>query len=81
MRQPMTTKNQFASDNYAGICPEAWQALQEADSGYATSYGNDSWTAKACDKLRDFFDTDCEVFFVYNGTAANSRPASQRGQS
>jgi threonine aldolase len=26
-------KNQFASDNYAGICPEAWQALQEADNG------------------------------------------------
>ena len=68
----MVTKNQFASDNYAGICPEAWQALQEADKGYATSYGNDPWTAKACDALRDFFDTDCEVFFVFNGTAANS---------
>jgi threonine aldolase len=68
----MTTKNQFASDNYAGICPEAWQALQEANNGYATSYGDDSWTAKACDALRSFFETDCEVFFVFNGTAANS---------
>ena len=67
-----SVKNQFASDNYAGICPEAWQALQEADSGYATSYGDDPWTAKACDALRNFFDTDCEVFFVFNGTAANS---------
>lgn len=68
----MTTKNQFASDNYAGICPEAWQALEEANNGYATSYGDDPWTARACDALRDFFDTDCEVFFVFNGTAANS---------
>jgi threonine aldolase len=68
----MTTKNQFASDNYAGICPEAWQALQEANNGYATSYGDDPWTAKACDALRSFFETDCEVFFVFNGTAANS---------
>ena len=66
------TKNQFASDNYAGICPEAWQALQEADQGYATSYGDDPWTAKSCDALRTFFDTDCEVLFVFNGTAANS---------
>ena len=68
----MTTKNQFASDNYAGICPEAWQALQEANKGYATSYGDDPWTTKACDALRNFFETDCEVFFVFNGTAANS---------
>ncbi|MBW2503040.1 MAG: low specificity L-threonine aldolase [Deltaproteobacteria bacterium] len=65
-------KNQFASDNYAGVCPEAWQALSEANRGYATSYGNDLWTKKACDALRDFFETDCEVFFVFNGTAGNS---------
>ena len=77
----MTIKNQFASDNYAGICAEAWQALQEADSGYATSYGNDSWTAKACDALRGFFDTDCEVFFVFNGTAANSLALASLCQS
>ncbi|MHB8707592.1 MAG: threonine aldolase family protein [Desulfuromonadales bacterium] len=63
---------QFASDNYAGICPEAWQALSEARAGYAVSYGDDSWTAAACDALRDFFETDCEVFFVFTGTAANS---------
>jgi threonine aldolase len=63
---------QFASDNYAGICAEAWQALSEAQAGYAVSYGDDSWTAKACDALRDFFETDCEVFFVFTGTAANS---------
>jgi threonine aldolase len=70
MIQP--NKNQFASDNYAGICPEAWQALAEANTGYATSYGDDPWTARACNALRDFFETDCEVFFVFNGTAANS---------
>jgi threonine aldolase len=63
---------QFASDNYAGICPEAWQALAEANAGYAPSYGDDPWTARACDALRDFFETDCEVFFVFTGTAANS---------
>ncbi|MBT0653880.1 threonine aldolase family protein [Geomobilimonas luticola] len=63
---------QFASDNYAGICPEAWQSMDEANRGYASSYGDDPWTARACEKLRELFETDCEVFFVFNGTAANS---------
>jgi threonine aldolase len=65
-------RNQFASDNYAGICPEAWQAMVEANRGYATSYGDDQWTERACMKLRELFETTCEVFFVFNGTAANS---------
>ncbi|HAD03125.1 MAG: threonine aldolase [Desulfuromonadales bacterium GWD2_61_12] len=62
----------FASDNYAGICPEAWAAMAEVNSGFAPSYGADLWTAQACDLLRDFFAADCQVFFVFNGTAANS---------
>lgn len=66
------SKNQFASDNYSGICPEAWEAMQEANIGYANAYGDDVWTARACNSLRDFFETDCQVFFVFNGTAANS---------
>lgn len=65
-------KNMFASDNYAGICPEAWAAMAEVNQGFVTSYGDDPWTAKACDALRDFFETDCQVFFVFNGTAGNS---------
>ncbi|MHB1399101.1 MAG: threonine aldolase family protein [Trichloromonadaceae bacterium] len=65
-------KNQFASDNYAGICPEAWRALEQVNQGYVNSYGDDPWTTKACNQLRDFFETDCQVFFVFNGTAANS---------
>jgi threonine aldolase len=65
-------RNQFASDNYAGVCPEAWQAMTAANRGYATSYGDDPWTAKACERLRELFETDCEVFFVFTGTAANS---------
>ncbi len=30
------------------------------------------WTAKAANLLRDLFETKCEVFFVFNGTAANA---------
>ena len=64
--------NQFASDNYAGICPEAWQAMGEANNGFCTSYGDDDWTECACECIREIFETDCQVFFVFNGTAANS---------
>ncbi|HYG24187.1 MAG TPA: low specificity L-threonine aldolase [Verrucomicrobiae bacterium] len=70
----MNTNNrrQFASDNYSGICPEALAAMLEANEGHEVSYGNDSWTKRASDLIREVFETDCEVFFVFNGTAANS---------
>ncbi|HXE08881.1 MAG TPA: low specificity L-threonine aldolase [Acidobacteriaceae bacterium] len=64
---------QFASDNYAGICPEALDYLLRANqSGDEPSYGDDPWTQRAADAFRVLFETDCEVFFVFNGTAANS---------
>ncbi len=69
---PANARHVFASDNTAGICPEAWAALATANAGTAPSYGTDSSTALACDLLRQTFDTDCEIFFVFNGTAANS---------
>jgi len=65
-------KNMFASDNYSGVCPSAWQALAEANRGFARAYGDDDWTRRACNALRTFFETDCQIFFVFNGTAANS---------
>lgn len=66
-------KQQFASDNCAGVCPEAMSAFVDANStGHEVSYGEDSWTARVCDQIRQLFATDCEVFFVFNGTAANS---------
>lgn len=65
-------KSQFASDNTAGICPEAWEAMARANSGYLPSYGTDAWTTRASDMLRELFEVDCEVFFVFNGTSANA---------
>jgi threonine aldolase len=69
---------QFASDNNAGICPEALAALARANAeGHVTGYGDDPWTDKACARLRELFETDCEVFFVFNGTAANALALAQ----
>ena len=72
---------QFGSDNYSGICPEAWAAMAEANRGHERAYGEDSWTQRAADHFRRLFETDCEVFFVFNGTAANSLALAASCQS
>jgi threonine aldolase len=68
----MNRNRQFASDNCSGICPEAWAAMAEANADHAASYGDDTWTQRTADLMRQIFETDCEVFFVFNGTSANS---------
>lgn len=77
----MNDSQQFASDNYSGICPEAWQAMADANQGHAPAYGDDLWTAKASDAFRALFETKCEVFFAFNGTAANSLALASLCQS
>ena len=62
----------FASDNTAGLAPEALAAFNAANAGTVSSYGNDEWTLRAKELIRGVFQTDCDVFFVFNGTAANS---------
>ena len=81
MSDEAATRRQFASDNYAGICPEAFAAMAEANQGHEVSYGDDSWTAKASNLIRDVFETNCEVFFVFNGTSANSLSLASLCQS
>src|SRR5688572_18354942 len=81
-RAETNLRRQFASDNYAGICPEAWLAMEQANnSGHERSYGDDRWTEQAADLIRDVFETDCQVFFVFNGTAANSLALASLCQS
>ncbi|MBI3414663.1 MAG: low specificity L-threonine aldolase [Verrucomicrobia bacterium] len=81
MNQPTAIPRHFASDNYAGICPEAWSALAEANRDHVAGYGEDTWTQHAADLIRELFETNCEVFFVFNGTAANSLALASMGQS
>jgi threonine aldolase len=73
--------HQFASDNTAAICPAALAALQEANVGEAPSYGEDRWTAQVCERVRGLFETDCDVYLVFNGTAANALALAQLCQS
>ena len=70
-------RHDFASDNTAGICPEAWSALQNANSGDVVSYGEDAWTARLQAAVRDLFETDCAVYPTFTGTAANAVSIAQ----
>jgi threonine aldolase len=72
MTSPSQPSRQLCSDTYAGLCPEALAALQEAARGPAAAYGDDPWTARARKLLREFFEADCEAYFVATGTAANA---------
>ena len=72
---------QFASDNTAGVCPEALAAFIAANAAFQPSYGNDAATRAVCDRLRALFETDCDVYFVFNGTAANSLALASMCQS
>jgi threonine aldolase len=73
---------QFASDNYAGICPEAWAAMDAANRGSVPAYGEDPWTKRAADAFRTLFETDAaDVFFAFNGTAANALALASLCQS
>lgn len=62
----------FASDNTAGLCPEALAALAAVNPGRAPSYGDDESTARARALFARIFGCECDVFFVFNGTAANA---------
>jgi threonine aldolase len=68
---------EFASDNTAGMAPEALAALVAANGGFRPSYGEDSYSKQATEAFRALFDWPCEVFFVSTGTAANSLALSQ----
>src|SRR5882762_4454832 len=81
MSQFNEVRRQFGSDNYAGMCPEALAALAKANHGHVRGYGDDPWTAEAIRLIREFFVTECEVFFVFNGTAANSLSLASLCQS
>ena len=61
----------FASDNYSGVHPEVLAALAAANGGHQVSYGEDVYTERLQEVLREHFGEQAEVFPVFNGTGAN----------
>src|SRR5437763_13342863 len=72
-----TIRHQFASDNTAAICPEAWTALEQGNKYSAPSYGGDEWTAELSGRIQQIFAVDCNVYFVFTGTAASALGLAQ----
>lgn len=64
-------KRSFASDNFAGVHPLVFAALEEANNGHSMAYGDDPITTEACERFRELFGQDTQTFFVFGGTGGN----------
>jgi len=64
-------KRGFGSDNHSGVHPEIFKALNDANREHAPSYGTDVWSDRAIACFKKEFGPKTDVFFVFNGTAAN----------
>jgi threonine aldolase len=60
----------FASDNYSGIHPEIFEAIQKANINHEISYGDDTFTAEA-NRLFEKEFGKVTVLYTFNGTGAN----------
>lgn len=64
-------KRGFASDNNSGVHPAILTAIQKANTGHVTGYGDDIYTKQAIEKFREVFGEEIDVYFCFNGTGAN----------
>jgi len=60
----------FASDNYSGVHPEVFEALQRANAQHEISYGADTFTEEA-NRLFEELVGKVTVLYTFNGTGAN----------
>jgi threonine aldolase len=67
----MKPARSFASDNNAGIHPAILKAIAAVNQGHVVGYGDDPYTRSALKRFEEHFGSDIDVFFVFNGTAAN----------
>jgi threonine aldolase len=61
----------FASDNHSGAHPDVLDAIARANVDHAGSYGEDAWTHRFDELVREHFGAGAIGFPVFNGTAAN----------
>lgn len=64
-------KRGFGSDNHSGFSPEILEALEAANSNHALAYGDDEYTARLEQTIKDAFGSQARVYLVFNGTGAN----------
>jgi threonine aldolase len=63
----------FASDNGSPVLPQVMAALNEANRGFAPSYGSDPLMDQVRTQIRTLFEApEAAVYLVATGTAANA---------
>jgi len=62
----------FGSDNWSGAAPEISEALLRHSQGLSEAYGISDLDKTVEQKFNQIFETECAVYFVGTGTAANS---------
>ncbi len=65
-------KRGFGSDNHSGISPEVLKAIADANVGHALAYGEDEYCIRAEKLFKEHFGEHSSVYFVFNGTGANT---------
>ncbi|EGK06949.1 low specificity L-threonine aldolase [Kingella kingae] len=61
----------FASNNYSGVLPEIMVVIQTVNGGHVGAYGNDPYTEKLQQILKQQFGEQEQGFPVFNGSGAN----------
>jgi threonine aldolase len=67
----------FSSDHVAPACDAILAAVNQANTGFVTSYGGDDLTARLQSLASDLFEKQVAIFPVTSGTAANALALSQ----
>ncbi len=72
MKLQLAQNKGFASDNWSGVSPQVMEVLLQANQLHHPAYGEEDPLMRQAEKrFQEVFETDCKVFFVYNGTGAN----------
>jgi threonine aldolase len=64
-------KKSFASDNFSPVHEKIMDAILIANNFHQRSYGYDEFTKRAILDFKKILGEDIDIYFVYNGTAAN----------
>jgi len=64
-------KRGFASDNNSGVHPDVMEKITRVNKGHVVGYGDDAYTVKAIEMLKEQLGSEAEIYFVFTGTAAN----------
>lgn len=61
----------FGSDNHSGAHPLVMEAVAAANRDHEVAYGDDPYTARVKDAMREMFGSAADPYVVFSGTGAN----------